>query len=33
MNGINSKTIMMVENHITWMKIIRRMKYLDEHGT
>jgi hypothetical protein len=24
---------MTIENHIAWMKVIRRMKYLDECGT
>jgi hypothetical protein len=33
MDETNSKTIMTIENHITWMKIIRKMKYLDECGT
>jgi hypothetical protein len=32
MDGINSKIVMIDKNHITWMKVTRRMKYLDECG-
>jgi hypothetical protein len=33
MDGINSKIVMPNETTSTWMKVIRRMKYLDEDGT
>ncbi len=33
MDGINSKTIMLDENHIYMDESYKRMKYLDERGT
>jgi hypothetical protein len=33
LDGINSKTISRMKITFTWMKVTRRMKYLDECGT
>jgi len=33
MDGINSKIVMLDENHIYMDESYKKMKYLDDHGT